>query len=291
MAALDQHPELSIAYGDQQNFGDDQKFHQTVPYDFVALTHVNQFGVASMFRRLAWDDVGGYSEHMCSRNGVAALQYEDWDFWVGCAERGHFGLRVPLAVLHYRVRKGSMFGQVDDQRSKAHVVLNHPVLYSPEQTAWARGVVDGDPVALAIHGPRYQIPLLGIVRVRQVRSGGAIDGARRFATAALADELVQDPQLARAYCSAISGQDDATLVVVGTPQQLDRLGTLLRELRLDGDDAADMLGVAVKDAAAGLVQAASMVDFLLTQRALSLPVPLPRVNVSRVGELRDRLRS
>ena len=122
-----------------------------------------------MFRRQAWEDVGGFSEHLCTREGAAAtLQYEDWDFWIGCGEYGHFGLHLPEAVFYYRVREGSMFTQVNDQGSKAHVVLNHPVLYTPEQMHGAHGVVEGNPAALAIHGPRYVIPIFGPPRVQNV---------------------------------------------------------------------------------------------------------------------------
>jgi SAM-dependent methyltransferase len=288
VAALDQHPEVSIADGDHHTFGDDDRLITHASYDFVRLTHSNQIGVASMFRRRAWEDVGGYNEQMCSRNGVA---YEDWDFWIGCGEHGHFGVHVPSALFYYRIREDSMFQHVDDQRTKARIILNHPVLYAPEQTAWARGIVDGDPATLVIDGPRYQIPVLGTPRVREVRSGGAITGARGFATLAMADELIEQPELVRTYCSTFSGPDDATLIVLGSQEQLAGLGGLLREFGHDGDDDADVLGLAVADPQAELPQAATMVDALLTRRVLRLPVPLPRVDGSGVEQLLGRCRA
>ena len=243
-----------------------------------------------MFRRLAWDDVGGYSEHMCSRNGVAALQYEDWDFWVGCAERGHFGLRVPLAVLHYRVRKGSMFGQVDDQRSKAHVGLTIQCCthQSRQRGVRRRRRRSRRTRRSTDRGIRFRF--LG-----SSRSAGPIGrGDRRspsFRHRGIGGRARPGPAAGAGLLQGDFGHNARSRWSSSALQQLDRRGRFSGASPRWRCNAADMLGVSVKDAAAGLVQAASMVDFLLTQRALSLPVPLPRVNVSRVGELRDRLRS
>ena len=286
VAALDRNPGVSIAYGDQQHFGADDIFYPAGAYDFVRLVHVNSISTASMFRRRAWEDVNGYCERLFWRYGAG---YEDWDFWVGCAEHGHFGMPVPKAVFHYRVSTGSLtnrMGRADDQRYKAHVVLNHPVLYSPEQTSWARGVIDADPRALMIDGPPNQVPVLGDIPLRPVRSGGTIEGARRFATVAVAEELLEEPRLLRAYARTFSGGDDATLVVYGSPEQFELLGELLASLGINGSDDADLLGVSVEDPGTAFVKAASMVDALLTCRARSLPVPLPRVDDVRVPELR-----
>ena len=38
-----------------------------------------------------------------------------------------------------------------------------------------------------------------------------------------------------------------------------------------------------------VVNAASMVDAMLTRRAIPLPVPLPRLDDSRIGELRPTM--
>jgi FkbM family methyltransferase len=284
VAALDAHPEYSIAYGGQQDFGEGSTFYPHPPYDFPTLTRVNLIGVASAFRRKAWEDVGGYSEHLCVQQGAA---YEDWDFWIGCGERGHFGLHVPDAIFYYRIRTGSMLAGADDTRWKAHVVLNHPVLYSLEQTAWARAVLAGDRAAAEIDQQRYIVPALGRPPVGPVRSGGAFPGARTFATAALAHELLKHPQLLSAYCRTFSGSDDATLVVCGTSEELQQLGRLLRDLGLDDDAAADLLGVPAETIDVGVSEAATMVDALLTLEPAALPVALPRVTDAGIDRLRE----
>ena len=57
------------------------------PFGFV--THGAELadyrGVFALFRRQAWLDVGGWKP----------VGYEDWDFWLSCAEQGHPGLRIP----------------------------------------------------------------------------------------------------------------------------------------------------------------------------------------------------
>jgi SAM-dependent methyltransferase len=286
VAALDAHPEASIADGDHHTFGADRALIPHSPYDFVDLARTNRIGVAAMFRRRAWEDVGGYNESMCTRNGFA---YEDWDFWLGCAERGHFGVHVPRALFYYRVRPDSMFRNVDDQRTKARIVLNHPVLYSAAHATWARGVLDGDPAALQIVGPAYEMPTMGVPAATRRRAGGSVEGARTFATLALADELLERPSLLSAYCAAISGAADATLVVLGSQEQLAGLQTLLTDLGLSDTADADVIGLSVADPDAELPPTAATVDAMLTERVIALPVPLPRIGAAQIAALAQQI--
>ena len=277
---LDTRPDVSIAYGQQRYFGEENEFTQMPEYDFTLLTRRNLFPCTALYRRQAFTDVGGYNERMTS--------YEDWDFWLGCGERGHFGVFVPHAVFCYRKRNGSMLAEARarDTQLKAQIVLNHPLLFSPEQAAWAQGVLAGDPAGLRADRFLHIIPELGEVATRPRRSAGAIDGARRFATLAVADELLERPDLLAGYGEVFGGHDDATLVICGTHDHLASLGPLVERLGLDGADAADLIGIPVEDGPAGLVPAAARVDAILTGRPIPLPVPVPRVDGARVFELR-----
>jgi Glycosyl transferase family 2 len=153
VAALDAHPHFSIAYGAQQNFGADDTFHPHHAYNFAAQVLTNTIGVVSLFRRSAWEDVGGYAETLDS--------YEDWDFWIGCGERGHHAMHVPSAVFNYRVRPGSMYAQAieRDQRLKAQILVRHPRIYTHEQRIWAACVLAGDPDALAVPNVVGRMPV------------------------------------------------------------------------------------------------------------------------------------
>lgn len=278
---LDARPDVSIAYGSLRYFGEIDEFHAPSEYDLVALTHGNLFPCTALYRRRAWAEVGGYDEGLTS--------YEDWDFWLGCGERGHLGVYVPRPVFYYRKRKGSMLVEhayKRDQTLKAKLVLNHPVLFSPQQATWARGVLDGEPQALQIGAEVCVIPALGSGGAVPRRSGGAFDGARRLAVLAVASEVLDRPELLRAFDAVFGGGADATLVIGGTPDQLGRLGDLVDELGLDSDHAADLLGVVLDPDHDGLGRAAAKVDAILTEQTLVLPVPLPRFDADRLGALR-----
>lgn len=203
VAALDERPDLSIAYGGQQNFGVDHEFHPHGPYDFRIETIVNLIGVASLFRRTAWEDVGGYADG----------EYEDWTFWIGCGAHGHHALHVPSTHFYYRVREGSMYaGSVTRDRAiKAQIVLRYPMLYDTSQRLWAAGVLDDDPAALALPNRVSWMP--------QFPPGSPFVPAtpvlalRRTALVADAGELLADPRLLRHWFACVSPDDDVTLVV------------------------------------------------------------------------------
>jgi hypothetical protein len=281
---LDARPDVSIVYGPTRLFGD-ENMHWSMPeYDLGVLTHRNLFSCTALYRRRAWMDVGGYDEQLTA--------YEDWDFWLGCGERGHFAVHVPDALFYYRRRNEGMLSQcrARDAQLKAQLVLNHPVLFSVEQSTWAQGVLAGTIAQGAVDVQSF-IPSLGQTAVRSIRSGGGFDGARRLATLATADEILDRPQLLVAYAGVFGGDDDASLIITGTEQELATLTQVVDELGLGGSNAADLIGVTGESVASHLIAAATRVDALLTARPLVLPVQVPRVDEIRVGELRQLMRT
>ncbi|MCX7603203.1 MAG: glycosyltransferase [Bryobacteraceae bacterium] len=61
----------------------------------------NEAVVASVFRRQAWAEAGGYCE------SLPAMQ--DWDFWISILEKGWEGRVLPEVLFEYRIRHGSMY--------------------------------------------------------------------------------------------------------------------------------------------------------------------------------------
>ena len=151
----------SVAYGPQQDFGTSSAYEaHAVHFDLAMLARCNFVGSASLFRRSAWEDAGGYD---------ASVGYEDWDFWVGCAAAGHLFLHVPDALWFHRNHDGaSVFAQHtrDDARIKARIVLKRPQLYTEGQLAWARGVLDGDPGWTSLAAPVGIVPTVNGVPQR-----------------------------------------------------------------------------------------------------------------------------
>lgn len=148
---LESNPGVSIAYPDQQNFGDATGFEPHPEYDFTTLTRFNYICLPAVFPKKAWEIIGGFSTD---------VGYEDWDFWISCGERGFYGKRVPGAVLWYRKHSSGQYSRdrAVDQKIKAQIVLNHAALYRPSQIRWAVGVLREDPSALAIDGGMGVIP-------------------------------------------------------------------------------------------------------------------------------------
>jgi tetratricopeptide (TPR) repeat protein len=57
--------------------------------------------------------------------------YEDWDFWIGCLEKGFRVRRVPEPLFLYRMKPGSMYSNAlkHDAELKARIILNHSALF------------------------------------------------------------------------------------------------------------------------------------------------------------------
>jgi glycosyltransferase involved in cell wall biosynthesis/predicted SAM-dependent methyltransferase len=124
-ALLDAHPDIGIVYTDLVHFSAVNKLVRAGEYDFSRLPLQNQLNACSLFRREAWVAAGGYNRNM-------TWGYEDWDFWVGCGEKGFFGRHLPEPLLYYRVKDSSMYTKALEHHHELHaqIVLNHPSLYN-----------------------------------------------------------------------------------------------------------------------------------------------------------------
>lgn len=86
-----------------------------------------------------------------------------------------------------------------------------------------------------------------------------LPGARRFAVLASVDDLVSDTGLLRAYGSAFSADDEATLVVHGASTLLPALEEAIAAAGLDGDGAPDMMALLDLDASEDLARRVDVV--------------------------------
>ncbi len=133
---LDTYPEVGIAYTDVQKFGKLEEYWQSWDWDLNRLCFQNILPYCSLYRREVWDTAGGYKERII-------FGYEDWDFWISCAEKGITGKRIPENLLIYRTKETSRDTEAIKSHEKlfAHIVLNHPSLYKSDTIAWAKSVV------------------------------------------------------------------------------------------------------------------------------------------------------
>lgn len=137
VSLLEQYREIAIAYTDVKYFGQSNKIVQSGEYDFQRLRAQNHLNYCSLYRKEAWIAVGGYNPNM-------AMGYEDWDFWIGCGEKGFYGRRIPEPLFLYRVKESSMYTNALRHHSEltARIVLNHPNLYSANIIAEAQSIVE-----------------------------------------------------------------------------------------------------------------------------------------------------
>jgi glycosyltransferase involved in cell wall biosynthesis len=146
---LDAHPELQLAWGDMQVFGDwDREFQMAASLDPWLITYINPLPVATLIRREALLVAGGWQ---------LATGWEDWDLWQTLAERGAQGRRVPGVCLLYR-RHGARMSDYDALRRfelLAALRQRHPGLYASRRANWRRS-----PSPLSL---RLTLPLLAIL--------------------------------------------------------------------------------------------------------------------------------
>ena len=145
VALLNTNKQIAIAYTDLIHFGVANKIVRASEYDPARLPIQNQLNYCSLYRREVWSATGGYNCNMI-------WGYEDWDFWVGCAEKGFVAKRIPEALLHYRVKQASMYTTAVEHHRDNHarIVLNHPGLYNEATRREAAKILAKTPPARAI---------------------------------------------------------------------------------------------------------------------------------------------
>jgi len=128
VAVLDADPSVGVAYVDYHLFGSIERDVQVPEFDLDGLCRSNHITATALYRRAAWDAVGGYNPNM-------VWGHEDWDFWIGCAEHGFTPRRVPGLLFYYRSRVGTRGSLTREMRRAmaAQVRLNHPRLFTPWQ--------------------------------------------------------------------------------------------------------------------------------------------------------------
>jgi len=126
VALLEAEPSVAIAYTDYERFGKESRRNDTGVWNIDALAFSNQLEACSLFRREVWGAVGGYNPNM--RWG-----YEDWDFWIGAAERGFVGRRIAEPLWRYRKRTDSRNVEAIRREGEllSQIARNHPALFTP----------------------------------------------------------------------------------------------------------------------------------------------------------------
>ncbi|MBN1331482.1 glycosyltransferase [Candidatus Dojkabacteria bacterium] len=97
---FERNPQIGVVYSDLQMFGNSNDFYKFGNFDIRALMKWNQVTTAAMFRKVCWEQTGGYKEEM--RYG-----HEDWELWLSIAEKGWEGYKIPEPLFFYRTHSKS----------------------------------------------------------------------------------------------------------------------------------------------------------------------------------------
>ncbi|HET7177339.1 MAG TPA: glycosyltransferase, partial [Solirubrobacterales bacterium] len=102
VAVLDGDAGVGVVYGDRVEIGMRTGRVEVPELDLDSLLRANFIDACAVLRREVWEQAGGYDAAM------PAMGWEDWDLWLGAAERGWRFHRLPEPTFEYRVRPGSM---------------------------------------------------------------------------------------------------------------------------------------------------------------------------------------
>ena len=125
---LDGDANAGIVYCEAEMFGERTGRWELREYSLREELIENQIFCSAFFRKQDWEAAGGYNANML-------YGYEDWDLWLSIIEMGRSVHKLPDVHFFYRVRKGSMIHNMEDEKRQflfRQVYLNHLQLYGRE---------------------------------------------------------------------------------------------------------------------------------------------------------------
>ena len=93
---------IGVVYGNASYFGGRTGDWIVRDFRLEELIKSNFIDACALFRKSAWESVGGYDERM------PVMGWEDWDFWLRLANRGWGFVHIDEIAFDYRVREDSM---------------------------------------------------------------------------------------------------------------------------------------------------------------------------------------
>jgi glycosyltransferase involved in cell wall biosynthesis/Tfp pilus assembly protein PilF len=152
---LETRPKIGFAYTHIQHFGAMDTEYPLPDFDRATLiSKDNIVPICSLVRKSVWEQVGGFNQNM--REG-----YEDWDFWIGCAEHGWDGYCLHEPLFFYRKAEPGRLNDANQKRERliARIILNHRKLYDKPTQQWAENVLERLAAAKAAELPPPALPI------------------------------------------------------------------------------------------------------------------------------------
>jgi glycosyltransferase involved in cell wall biosynthesis len=99
---LENNPNFSVVYGDPILFGDKEGIAPVRDFNLQDLITGNYIDACALYRKSAWEAVGGYDENM------PFMGVEDWEFWLNLSFKGFKFYHLAEPSYFYRVVIDSM---------------------------------------------------------------------------------------------------------------------------------------------------------------------------------------
>jgi len=124
VALLEADHSVSIAYTDWQEIGATSSVLHAGPWERVSMCVGNRIPYCSLYRRGVWAVTGGYDPEQ--------RLWEDYDFLLGCLERGVQGERIAEPLFLYRARPGTRSGAAEPHRVqlRRELARKHAALFT-----------------------------------------------------------------------------------------------------------------------------------------------------------------
>ena len=192
LRVLDADSAVGVVYGGRVEFGARTQQVEVPEFDLDSLLRANFIDACAVFRREVWEQCGGYDAAM------PAMGWEDWDLWIGAAERGWAFRRLPAMTFEYRVRPGSMASRLHTAEVgvplRLYMIDKHRELYrqrlpqlltaqhrtAEAETELARVAATHDRLVAELSGARQPLETeLASVEAERDRLYGELDSWRR----------------------------------------------------------------------------------------------------------------
>jgi glycosyltransferase involved in cell wall biosynthesis len=126
---LNDQPRLGVVYGDAEYFGSKTGRVSVPEFSLGRMIRENYIDACAVYRRAAWEEVGGYDEQM------PIMGWEDWDFWLRLGLKNWGFLHLSMVLFDYRVRSDSIIS-----RTIRHVGELCDYIFSKEELADANQI-------------------------------------------------------------------------------------------------------------------------------------------------------
>ncbi len=126
-AILEEQGDVGFVSVGIRYFGDVNYVQHPPTFHFYKLLYHNTVSVTSLFRRTAWEEVGGYNEGLIHG-------YEDWEFWINLAKHGWKGSCIEEPLFNYRKHGKSMISETKKKHNTIYKQIKdiHKDVFLPE---------------------------------------------------------------------------------------------------------------------------------------------------------------